>query len=343
MRPPSLHWCDLLVNICMLTRSPIRYRLVRFVLFGFTAIGIFVSAAVLVSCVEGRHTVDSAALSQAAAAAPTCEEVADRFLARLDQIDRLTVVSEQQVSYLTRPLSKDDPSPSKDAYSAITTANRDVATVSLRITASMTRQGYDVKMWRSDIQQPVTELTLAPVDGFPTVTERQWYPVLNQYRTATYPSPSDSGIGDYAHQSCMFDALRTRVCATAEFLNNWLGGRQSFQPDAFHIMMGKATLAGMENIGEHSCYRLFEPVYEDSLEDKYLSRKNTFWVDSDSQMLVRWRIEYVSIRYGESASYQLIDATYEYPDLATRQIKPAQAMPGAVADRALMSAVSIRP
>jgi hypothetical protein len=149
------------------------------------------------------------------------------------------------------------------------------------------------------------------VEGVPTITERHWYPVFNDYRTAQYPSPRPTGIDELAVQSCLFTDLHTQVCATADFLDTWRDA-ESFWVDAFRRMISKATVEGEDMAAGEPCVRLVSQAYETDEQEKYLSRKDTFWVNPTTHLLTAWRIERVSIRYGDHASYQVIDSTYSY-------------------------------
>lgn len=255
--------------------------------------------------------------------------LAEKLRTRLASLEHLDVRAEQRVSYLRREI---DPQrgdagqgPQRNALAAIADHKDEVAAVDVRISASMTRDSYLVKIWKSEMSQPVTEVLLTTDDGVPTIVERQWYPVLDDYRTAKYASPYRTGYDDPALQSCLFQELETSVCATAEFFHTWLGD-DTYQADSFQQIVALATLVPVEaeTYRGKRTYRLKRQAYQIDEPERYLSCFQTFWIDAESYLLVGWRTELVDIQYDDHAAYQVVERHYDYP---TPTVEPGERFP----------------
>lgn len=233
--------------------------------------------------------------------APAPAEIAGRFRDTLSRLDRLAVVATQQVSLVRHALSDDesDAPLETNALQAIADGKA-VESVEVKVAASMTRESFEVKMWKSGLLHPALELSLVLNDGTPTVTERHWYPVWNRYREVAYSSPHPAGIDSLAVQSSLFNELKSTVCATAEFFHTWLG--DSPQADDLQSAIGQSTSAVSELLNGERVYRLTRPVYERELPQHYRSRRDTFWVSAESNLLVRWRKELIDMNYGHDLS-----------------------------------------
>jgi hypothetical protein len=250
------------------------------------------------------------------AVAETPEQLAERMRVYLAGLKKLRVESEQRVSYLrleNMPPEALPDGPPRDARKAMEMFADRVVSVDVRIVAEMTHDSYTVTMWRGDEERPISVVTLAPKDGVPYVTERQWYPVLNDYRELSRPSPHPYGYGEPAIQSCLFSSIDDRVCATAEFFTTWLGesaagkwldrivARGKFVPD------GEAEAAGY--------VRLHRPVYagERMNGDGYSSCDQFFFVRSDPPLLQEWIDELAALRFDTSVfRYMLVERRYRY-------------------------------
>jgi hypothetical protein len=248
------------------------------------------------------------------AVAETPEQLAERMRVYLAGLKKLRVESEQRVSYLrleNMPPEALPDGPPRDARKAMEMFADRVVSVDVRIVAEMTHDSYTVTMWRGDEERPISVVTLAPKDGVPYVTERQWYPVLNDYRELSRPSPHPYGYGEPAIQSCLFSSIDDRVCATAEFFTTWLGesaagkwldrivARGKFLPD------GEAELAG--------CVRLHRPVYEREDESRYLSSNQYFRVRLEPPLLDEWNSEKVAVHFDTAIfKYMIVERRYRY-------------------------------
>lgn len=254
----------------------------------------------------------------------TPTELAEKFRSSLASLDNLEVRSEQRVSYLRRKIDpeRDDGGrgPQRSALAAIADHKDEVAAVDVRIWASMTRDSYLVKMWKGEMSQPVTEVSLTVDEGVPTIVERQWYPVLDDYRTAKYPSPHRCGYDDPRLPSSLFDGLTTNVCATAEFFQRWLGD-DSNEADGLKKIVARATLVPVqaETYRGKRTYRLKRQVYERDEPELYRSGLQTFWIDAESYLLVGWRSENVSIQYDDHAGYLVVERHYDYPKVTAQR------------------------
>lgn len=255
--------------------------------------------------------------------------LAEKLRTSLASLEHLDVRAEQRVSYLCRGTDAgggdDGRGPQLNAMVAIADHKDEVLAVDVRISASMTRDSYVVKMWKGEMSQPITEVFLTTDDAVPTIVERQWYPVLDDYRTAKYVSPHRTGYDDPVLQSCLFQELETSVCATAEFFHTWLGD-DSYQADAFQQIVALATLvpAQSEMYQGRSTYRVVRQAYERDEPELYRSNLQTFWIDSESYLLVGWRTELVDIQYDDHAAYQVVERHYDYP---TPTVGPGERFP----------------
>lgn len=251
-------------------------------------------------------------------------ELAEKFRTSLASLDRLEVRSEQRVSYLRREIDpeRDDggQGPQRSALAAIADHKDEVAAVDVRIWATMTRDSYLVRMWKGEMSQPVTEVSLTVDDGVPTIVERQWYPVLDDYRTTKYPSPHRCGYDDPTLPSSLFEELKTNVCATAEFFQRWLGD-DSNEADGLRDIVALATLVPVqaETYRGKRAYRLKRQPYERDEPELYRSGLQTFWIDAESYLLVGWRSENVSIHHDDYAAYLVVERHYDYPKLTAQR------------------------
>lgn len=241
---------------------------------------------------------------------PEPKDIADQFRARLANTRALTVESKQRISTVKRTLASTTIETSERDAEAAMAGKDDVTRVNVRINAEMTKNSFHIKMWKEGLEQIATELSLARVDGVPTMTERHWYPVLNDYRTATYPSERPDGIGDLAIQSCIFSDMPTKVCATAEFFGNWLG--ESWQSDIFQQNISQAEFVREELYNEKPAYCFKKIAYQGESDTGYQSRVDWYWVCPERHLLLAWRYDLVSVRPGLYAAYLIRQGDYEY-------------------------------
>jgi len=246
--------------------------------------------------------------------AETPKQLAERMRKYLVGLDKLRVESEQRVSYLrleNMPPEALPDGPPRDARAAMEMFPDRVVSVDVRIVADMTHDGYTVTMWRGEEERPISIVTLAPKDGVPYVTERQWYPVLNDYRELSRPSPHPFGYDDPAIQSGLFSSIDDRVCATAEFFRTWLG--ESVVGEGHHEIVGWANIIRDAEAQQAGCIRLHRPVYEDNEQNKYLKSDQYFLVRSEPPLLREWSSNKVALHFDRHLfKYMIVERRYRY-------------------------------
>jgi len=246
----------------------------------------------------------------------TPEQLAERMRQYLVGLDKLRVESEQRVSYLrleNMPAEALPDGPPRDARKAMEMFPDRVQFVDVRIVADMTHDAYTVTMWRGDEERPISIVTLAPRDGVPYVTERQWYPVLNDYRELSRPSPLPYGYEEPAIQSCMFSSIDDRVCATAEFFTTWQG--QSAAGEWLDRIVAWGDFVPDAKAKQAACVRLHRPVYagERMNGNGYSSCDQFFLVRSGPPLLQEWIDELAALRFDTSVfRYMIVERRYRY-------------------------------
>ncbi len=248
------------------------------------------------------------------------KEIAARFREYLAGLDKLRVESKQRISYLklekmpqeADSLEKLADAPERDARKAMEKYADQIVSVDVKIIADMTRDSYTVTMWKGQDPRPISIVTLGEQHGVPYITERQWYPILDDYREVSYPSPRASGYDDPALHSVMFSEIESRVCVTAEFFHTWLG--DSIQAEMFERNIESAVIVDEAPVEvDANAIRLHRNVYEKENDNAYRSSNQFFLVDSGSAELSAWRTELVSLDFDKPKyNYMIVERNYSY-------------------------------
>jgi hypothetical protein len=245
-------------------------------------------------------------------------ELAARMRACLAGLDELTVDSRQRVSYLNLDdLTPEElAAPEKNAVRAMQMHPDKVVSVDVRIHAEMTPDSFTVTVWRGNEERPIAINSMAVRDGVPYITERQWHPILGDYREVSYPSPHAYGYDDATVQSVLFENIHSTVCATAEFFHTWLA--DTGQADTFEQIIAEAKIihAPLETAAPGSL-RLHRRPYKGDREGGFSSCDQYFMLSLEPPLLLEWSDELVALKYDKSVfAYMTVERTYSYP--ATR-------------------------